>query len=320
MRSIRSLAIHTAPLVAVALVVVALPAGAQQYELSYNPEAGKPLHYLMTMTQKMKMDMGAMGVQEMVSTNRIGSTLVAEKTDSGFDVATTFDSMAIEVEQGGRRVMSYDSTAPDTSSSELAMLGGMVEKSFIMSINERGEVTGVRGMEAVWESLAAGDAQSGMVIDQLKQGMGDSQMGEMMQAGMAVYPGKPVAIGDSWDWSTTSQNPMIGEMGIDMDYTLVGPTTVDGRECLSIDVEVEMTITGNGAMLEQMMAMSGGTGSFEMNDVAGKGTLCVAADTGAVVASDITQVIGMTIKMDAGNGPQEMKIDIDQRIEQSLRD
>jgi hypothetical protein len=126
---------------------------------------------------------------------------------------------------------------------------------------------------------------------------------------LKFLPGKSVKAGDKWQdnpvehKNPTSGNPFTIDITSDIEYTLSGKETVNGKELLKISFNGSMTINGKGTQMGMEMFIEG-TGKNE-------GFSYYDTKTGLIVSSDENTEMNMNI---AVSGPQNMTIPMTQSI------
>ena len=178
----------------------------------------------------------------------------------------------------------YDSsnppaTLPDAALGYAALLG----KGFSMTVTPLGEVTGVQGIDALlWGILDTLNVPAGSTRDALLENLqaqfGEEAMKESFEKATAIYPEKPVAVGDSWS------KKLVLAMGMPM---IVDNTwTLKSRKDGVAFVDVKSTIAPNPDA--KPMEISGMTVSYEVSGDQ-NGTLELDEATGWPLRSNMTQ-------------------------------
>jgi hypothetical protein len=126
---------------------------------------------------------------------------------------------------------------------------------------------------------------------------------------LKTLPGKSVKVGDKWqdkiveNKKSAKGNPFAMDMNTDMEYTLVGKETQNGKECFKISYSGNMTVAGKGTQMgmEMFIEGTGKTGGFLYFD--NKKSMVIYAE-------DDTEM-NMNI---AVSGPQNMTIPMTQTV------
>lgn len=153
----------------------------------------------------------------------------------------TYDRVQVRI-SGGPQTIRYDSAAGGPDNPATRMYAAMVGASLVTRITPEGETLEVRGLDELAERLAA-NAPPGTADQIRKQAQGMTGMFDQMKA---VYPGKPVGIGDSWtsrmDVTSDPNMPLI----VDATYTLNDRNS--GVAIIGIDGKVSSTRGLSGKM------------------------------------------------------------------------
>jgi hypothetical protein len=276
--------------------------------LNFSPEVSKK--YEITMLSKQDMSMGAMGdMQNTIVMNY--DLLIKEKDNDGnFIILTTFKKMGFDTKSPQGNI-SYDSDSK-TESDDMAsamigkIFGGMIGQSFSMTVNKNGEVTQLKGMEAIFQNII-----KNMGLDTVPGGMqavagfrnqfSDEQFKKNFGESFNILPSKEVKVGDTW--AIDNSNNMMGfEMKTKNTYTL-------------------KDIKGNLAIVELVSDFNLGSENDE-NDVKMKmdgsqsGSLKIDINTGMTIESNIKQNISATQKMMG----QEMPMKIDGTVKMTSKE
>jgi hypothetical protein len=140
---------------------------------------------------------------------------------------------------------------------------------------------------------------------QLKEQFGDEAIRAQMEQMLAIYPEKPVAIGDSWRRrsSITAGFPML----LESTYTLRGRK--DGLAL--VDVVTKLSRNPDGKPLK----MGPATLSFDLSGTQ-QGQFSIAEASGWVERSDLKQKFGGTLKMEgAPNTTEPLSWPIEAEVE-----
>ena len=199
---------------AVLALVVLLPrsatcAAADKIELRFRFEEGKS--YKLTVTMKQEIVQWLNGEeQETAHTMSIGETLNVKDVDEAgtATVEVTFGPISVKM-KGPMGTIEYNSDdPPDEVALPAKAFAAMLGQGFTLKMTPTGRVTDIQGVDKMFEAIfEAIDIPEGPMMDSvaegLKQQFGDEALKEMMEKMTAVFPDKPVAIGDSWSQKVT---------------------------------------------------------------------------------------------------------------------
>ncbi len=257
------------------------------YDLKFNPKTGTKYQVQMitdanteqeVMGQKMNMN----SISEMNMTYE-----VAKAEGDSKELKITFESMKTTQKANGRETI-FDTKNSDTVSPGSKMLGAMMGSQFIVSLNSKGEVTSVKGMEEMMKKIVSAASNGDSVMNfqisaAAKNFMSDEIMRNMMEQSFKIFPEGKIKQGDSWKKEMVIKQPM--PMNIATKFTLK-----DVKNNIA-KLDLASTITpGKGGM--QMMGM---TIETELNGTQ-QGTMDVEMETGMVLATDLKQNISGNMK------------------------
>jgi hypothetical protein len=239
--------------------------------------------------------------QKTTLTMAIGETLNVTDVDAEgtMTIQVVIASMSIKM-KGEQGEVEYDSeNPPDKVGFPATAFAAMVGQSFTMKLTPRGHVSELVGMDEmlqkIFDAVELLDApmKDAMLAD-LKRQFGDAALGEMMERTLAIFPDKPVGVGDTWTQTATLSTgfPSI----IETTWTLV-----DRKDGVAT-VEVKSTLKPNEKAAPMKM------GPFSMKfDLAGTqtGTLKLDEATGWFVGGTITQDMSGTMIIEGVPGAQE---------------
>ncbi len=257
--------------------------------LKFSPEVSKK--YEVSMNYEQDMSMGAMGdMQNTVVMNY--DLLIKEKdSDGNFIILTTFKKMGFDTKSPQGNI-SYSSDSK-TESNDMAsamigkIFGGMIGQSFSMTVNKNGEVTELKGMEAIFNNMI-----KNMGLDTVPGGMqavagfrnqfSDEQFKKNFGESFNILPSKEVKVGDTW--AIDNNNNMMGfEMKTKNTYTL---KEIKGDLAI-VDLVSDFNLGNENDENDVKMKMDGSQ----------NGSLKIDINTGMTIESNIKQNISATQKM-----------------------
>jgi len=180
------------------------PAKGEKVQLRLHLEKGKTYRIKMAIQQEItqtiqgnKMDIAqTMGMEYTFDVSEV-------KDDGTMTVKVTYRTVQMKMD-GPTGKVDYDSSDPPDEIPKAARgLAALVGQSFTLDLTPQGRVTRVEGIDAVLANMIQkldlpDGAMKTMMESQLKKQFGDKAMRETMEQLMAMYPAKPVGIGDSW--------------------------------------------------------------------------------------------------------------------------
>jgi hypothetical protein len=221
------------------------------------------------------------------------------KDDGTMAVKVTYRAVQMKM-SGPVSKVDYDSAKATGEVPKLARgLAALVGQSFTLDLTPEGRVTQVGGLDVMLagmiEKLALPEgATKTMIEDQFKKHFGDKAMRETMERLMAVYPARPVGIGDSWTKNTklTKRFPLEIETTYVLKGRKEGVATVDTRSTLKSDPKAEPMKMGPLSISYHLTGKQ--EGQMEMDEA-----------TGWTVGGKLTQQFSGTMKMAGAPGMSE---------------
>jgi len=213
-------------------------------------------------------------------------------TISKFVIAMNANGMSMNVDS--------DEPVADTATSPMAkmgkILGALKNGQFTLTMNEKGDIGQVTGMQDMLNKIVAGipQADSAMGAAMLAKSFSEESFKQNMQQSFAIYPGKSVKTGDTWTKTLQMSNN-------GMPMTLNNTYTLQSVEGDKINVKVDSKITsgsGSSPMQGVQVDMNG-----EM-----KGLNSFDRATGLPVSGNDNMKIDMKMKMQGQEMPMKMDI------------
>jgi hypothetical protein len=248
--------------------------------LQFNLQKGKTYTYSMNMD----MDSEVQG-QSMKNQMEFAYTLeVLDDKDSVKTVKTTYDRISMKMKAGQMNI-DFDTNDPqkdsaaDLQTNPMGVMSNMFYamkgKSFEMSINNRGEVVKITGLnelrQAMMNSLGGNEQIQQTMGQAFKQQFNEENIKSSFSQALSIFPDKPVKAGDSWTKKTNMGGLMAAEMN----------TTYKVKEVNSNNVVLDLTSDVN---------MSGSKGTQT-------GTMKVQPQTGLVTEALLEQKFTSPAKM-----------------------
>jgi len=259
---------RTAVLCAAAGAALSAPVMAQTADLSYKWREGVTLAYetVMDITQETASPFGNTSVE--ISTTSVQTYEVTAVRRGDGQIEVTNDSIKVEGDTGVGGRISYDSTNPRdrrrASDPTIAPFASMVGKSFVMVLNEAGEVQNLEGHEELAALSGATDA------------MFEAQLEQMWH----VVPGEEVEVGETWSTRTTQTIPGVGEITVELEYTFTEMDSMEGLDVAVIEVTGSASM-GRGARVQGMRV--------SITESLVEGVIHFAPDLGLVIESEQSQ-------------------------------
>lgn len=210
-----------------ALAALRAAAGADdagKVRLRLGLEQGKA--YAMATVVEQKIDQDIQG-RKVATSQRIGTDYTFEvqevKRDGAMRAKVTYQRVRME-QDGPMGKVDYDSANPPEKVHALAQgAASLVGQSVTMELMPDGRITRLEGMDALFKRMLDGmefppGVPKATMEEQLKRQFGDKAMRSSMEQLTAIYPEKPVAVGESW---TRKARASVGfPMQVETTYTL----------------------------------------------------------------------------------------------------
>lgn len=263
-------------------VAIAIGLNAQT-TLTLNLEQGK--EYRQNSEAKMTMSQDIAGqTLDIVATIK-GKVVYQVKsvTPTGYEMDIRYEMMAMEM-QMPQATMKFSSENPAQDDIISQVLFGVLNKPFQAHLSKTGKITDVRNVEALFTSAFEkfpnlSDAQKEQIKSQLNQSYGADAFASNMEMTLAIFPNKPVKVGEKWTIETKMKS-MSAVIASTYQYV------EDGSDVRAIRGEAKITADPNG----NYIVSSGMEMKFTMN-----GTMVsdikVDKKTGWVRECKVTQTI-----------------------------
>lgn len=167
-------------------------------------------------------------------------TVVADR-----ELELEFDSTEMDVTMNGKSVVSMDSKAEAGAAEANPTVAGFrqivgAKIKFLLDQSNR-----VEKMEGAKEFLAKASGSSNPQARAAMQGTFNDEYFKQMVDFQRGLPPNPVKSGDSWPVKTELAVPVLGQLNLDMNYTLAGWEQREKRTCAAIDFVGTMTSKGD---------------------------------------------------------------------------
>ena len=277
---------------------VTLSARAEPIQLKLKPAKGDVQRMKVTSDQKITQTIDGKPV-EMTQTLSLGYTLTTGDVtaDGVATVKVSYDSVTFK-HQSAMGLVEYDSAAPPPAQLHPMVKGfaALAGQSFTMKITPTGRVTQATGLDgmvdAILKKLDIPEGPSKAAAEKsIRAQFGEDAIRESMETLLAIYPDKPVSIGDSWIRKVTVTRglPITSENVFTLKTVGDGIATLDVKGKLGSNPDAPPLDMGQ---LKVSYNLSGEqTGTMKLN-----------SETGWVKAADFVQKLGGEVKQDAGAG------------------
>jgi len=269
--------------------------GADKYTIKYDFEKGKT--YKQHSVTDMAMTMNAMG-QDMKMDMSMYVDFnydVVDKNNDGYNIRMSYQKMKINMTSP----MTYllDSESPENSSdkSSAEFLKSLMGVPVDIQLTQQGKVTSVSGVDKLVEKV---DAVNNPQFKQMfGQQFSEKTFEKAFEQFASYLPGRPVAIGDTWNVATSLSNN-----GIDIINKMTLTLKQVNDNVATIEFTGTLTTPEGGAVtnIQGMDAKVSVTGTQT-------GTTQLDMKTGWIVRSEATQKFTQNIEVMGQTMPQQVE-------------
>ena len=268
---------------------------------------------------KMNMDISGTNLpetihQDMTLGEDYGLNVLNATPDGGHEVELEILGLRMQVTQGGKPVLDYDSAKRSSVGSDNPALAG-VDKMFQNVIGTKidyfldasNQVERIEGFDALMSKLAA--SSQAQAANSLKSLFNENSLKQMI--GSQHLPPKPVQPGDSWPEQTDITMGELGTMATDYTFTFVRWETNEDRTCARLEFQGTLKSKPNQAPA----SASGET--FDVRDGDSSGVAWFDPELGLVTKTIMNQNMNMSMTMPMPgrrNATQGMSIAMKQDI------
>lgn len=268
----------------------------QEIQLKFNLKPGAK--YLFSSLVKQVITQEMMGQQVVTKQNMASDYIYDVQTvQNGITtINVTFSAIKMDTDvAGGMQQLHFDSNNPDAGTSELKVLAKLVGKSFLMHVNEEGNVKRIEGLAEIITSV---DDQHAEI---LKQSFGDSSIIQSMNQITNIYPNRTVSKGDSWVKSFSGSVAGMLQSASTSNFSL----SDINDESATLNVDGQMAFS----KLEESTNPLFQQAEFNLNGTQ-KGTLEVDIDSGLPVQTNLKQDINGSLEIQGMQIPMTIVSDI----------
>ena len=289
---------------------------AEAVELKQRWIPGKQYFQTMQSTQGTTIDLGAQKMEQKTSTTMEMSLAVRAHEDGARKrVTVKYERVAMAMEMNGQK-MGFDSAKPGDGADPLGLgktLGATVGKELRLLLTATDEVSEVENLEEFAKNFTAAPIPG---MDMAKMFTKEAMAQMMKQGALQAMPGRPVAPGDSWPYTTTVALPQMGKVAMKGTYTFKGMVQRGGVACaeiategtIALDMAADPASPAGGALSALGMKVEGGTL---------KGTVWFDPKLGFGREAQLTQEMTMTMKNPADPNAT-IKVPLKQEITTTL--
>ena len=272
--------------------ITSCKSGSETVDLKFQLGKGGKYEY----ATNMDMTMNQMGMQ---AKTKMGVTYLFEVVgdSAGWkQLSSTIQRVTMDVDGMGMN-MSFDSDKPSadtagpmgvTAKMFTAMKGG----KFSFTMNEKGEVGSVSGIQEMVAKMLSGNPNAEQMLASMQQTFSEENFKQNVQQSFAIYPDKPVKVGESWKKSMVMQNQGM-TIKSDNTYTL---ESVKGDDAA---IKVASNLSSDSTAVQGVAIKVSGTSNGNMN---------FHVPTGLATSGKVN--MNMDMKMNAQGQEMPMKMDM----------
>jgi hypothetical protein len=254
-------------------------------KLEYTFKVGD--EYTWTQSSKQKIKQSIMGMEQSTETvyDSQLKLKVVSLTATGAKFETSFTKMKNTVKSPmGDMIMDSDGT-PDAKENKI--FKAMMNKTFYLTMNKRGVVENIEGVENLWSGfsgLGLTEAEAATLQQSMEQMLGKNSLKGTFEQAFVTYPDKKVKPGDTW--TTQIGAPMSFPLRTDNTWSLVDINattanlkadgvfvTTDKEKTMSLPggIKAKVDLSGNQAIKAKANPKTGWpTDLSVMSEVKGK--------------------------------------------------
>lgn len=203
--------------VLLAVILVVSVAEGQKYPLGLKLEAGKEYKQVMTSKVNIVQDLGGQKINNSMDVKGLMVYAVKGFANNIYEMDVRYGNLSITMQlpQGG--TMEFSSEKKDESDIFSGVLSEMVNKPFQIKMSQTGRVLEVKNVEALFESAFkkfsnVPAASLAPLKAQLMSAYGPEAFKGNMEMITAIFPEKPVAVGESWTNSIKLASGFVADM------------------------------------------------------------------------------------------------------------
>lgn len=237
------------------LVILISPLCAQKHNLAFNLQKGNVYFQTVTANSTIRQNLG--GQQMDIKATIVGrmSYKVNDFKNNIYSMDVKYESVSMKMEMQGT-TMDFSSDKKEGGDQLSTMmskfLAGLTKSPFQIEMTSKGKIQSIKGLDVLFDKMfdefpSLSPEQKAQFKGQLAQSYGGDAFKSNFEMAMAIYPDKPVAVGEKWTVNSASKTGM--ELKIGSEFQLADASgsfnTIKGLSKLEI-VDKEAYTTQNG--------------------------------------------------------------------------
>jgi hypothetical protein len=268
----------------------------EKVDLAWKFQKGQEHRY--RLTQKMATEFGGATIaQEMGSTYSMKVTEVDEK--GAATLTCTYEAVAVKANFPEEYDYDSEKDKEPPEQEYPKMMSRIIGKAFTMRMTPRGQVTDVKGIDKLLETMLAG-AENEQAGQMAKQMFNDEAFKTMMQQMSPMLPEQKVGKGETWANDFTIKMPIIGALK----YAIKSKLNDLKDQNALIDQEIKIEIKADPNENNPL------AGLFELKDAKAKASSVFSLEQGRFLSQ--RSVMEMTLSAQGNDVPvkaeTEMKL------------
>ncbi|EDY19701.1 hypothetical protein CfE428DRAFT_2877 [Chthoniobacter flavus Ellin428] len=221
----------------------ALPASAAEtVEIKPQWMAGKRYYETMQTDQVSSFEVAGKKMEQSTSmTIELTMTVSPHQDGQPKRMTIRYERMAMGVEINGQK-MGFDSANPGASGDPLNLsktMGATVGQELKVVFNNKDEIADIENYDEFVSHFGAAATPG---FDPKKMFNKEALTEMMKQGALRATPGKPVAVGDTWDFSNQIDLPALGKVVVKGNYTLKSIGDHNGVRCAEIEMDGQLSM------------------------------------------------------------------------------
>lgn len=215
---------------------------AETIEIKQQWQAGKKYYQTIQTDQQSSIEIGGQKMDQ--STNMtIEITMSVSPHQDGQPKRMTirYERMAMEIGMNGQK-MGYDSANPTANADPLNLgktVGATVGQELKIVFNDKDEIDQVENFDEFVKHFGDSAVPG---FDASKMFSRESLTQMLKQGSLQATPGKPVGVGDSWQFNNQVDLPQMGKVGVSGNYTVKSIGEHDGVRCAEIQTDGKLSM------------------------------------------------------------------------------
>lgn len=175
---------------------------AKKLNLKLNLKEGETYQQVMVSKTKVAQEIMGQKIDIQMTMTSTTSFKVVEITDGNYNMEVSYDEMSMNMEmpQGSQNYSSESTVQDDPISS---VLSSLIDRKFSITMNKKGEVLEVEGMDemmaSMFDKIGKGNPQIQQMQEQFKNAFGEDAFKGNFEKTTAIYPEGKIKKGAEWE-------------------------------------------------------------------------------------------------------------------------